>query len=261
LKPAEVKRELEATDDVLGDPESVREFVLSGAQRLGVAIVKDPRRDSYRVATGTAVAAVPDAIRETLPAGTTHWLVSFISPTPEGAEYLGRNHPFVSALARFLLEEALTEHGTARASRCGVLRTAAVSAPTTLLLMRLRHLIEQPQRAPLLAEQIVVSGLTRDRGTSSILPGDRAMGLLAEAAPVQNIDRADKEEAAAEALSDWPSMLDQLGTTVEGHAHELEASHKRIRQAVKMRVRELKVRPQLPPDLLGVLVLLPPASR
>jgi hypothetical protein len=32
---------------------------------------------------------------------------------------------------------------------------------------------------------------------------------------------------------------------------------RRIRQAVSMRVRELKVVPQLPPDLLGILVLLP----
>jgi len=44
--------------------------------------------------------------------------------TPEGAEYLGRNHRFVAALARFLVEEALTKHGQAIASRCGAIRTA-----------------------------------------------------------------------------------------------------------------------------------------
>ena len=40
------------------------------------------------------------------------WRISFTSPTPAGAEYLGRNHPFVAALARFLMEEAL-EKGSA----------------------------------------------------------------------------------------------------------------------------------------------------
>ena len=34
LKPDEVRRELEATDAVLGDPDAVREFVLASAQRL-----------------------------------------------------------------------------------------------------------------------------------------------------------------------------------------------------------------------------------
>jgi hypothetical protein len=38
LKPAEVQRELEATDAVLGDPEAVRSFVLSAAQRLGIHV-------------------------------------------------------------------------------------------------------------------------------------------------------------------------------------------------------------------------------
>ena len=40
-------------------------------------------------------------------------------------------------------------------------------------------------------------------------------------------------------------------------AAELEKSHKRVRQAVSLRVRELTATPQLPPDLLGLLVLQP----
>jgi hypothetical protein len=37
----------------------------------------------------------------------------------------------------------------------------------------------------------------------------------------------------------------------------LTDAHRRIRQAVSMKVRGLTVRPQLPPDLLGLLVLQP----
>ena len=43
LKPAEVRQELEATDAVLGDPDAVRDFVLSAGQRLGLNIKKEPR--------------------------------------------------------------------------------------------------------------------------------------------------------------------------------------------------------------------------
>src|SRR5205807_4202805 len=91
LKPNEVRQELEATDAVLGDPVAVREFVLAAAQRLGLAIVADKRPDVFRIAVGaTATAALPAAVSFALPVlKTSHWLVSFTSPTAEGAEYLG----------------------------------------------------------------------------------------------------------------------------------------------------------------------------
>ena len=58
------------------------------------------------------------------------------------------------------MEEALTKGGAARASRCGAIRTRAVSRLTTLYLLRLRFLIEQPDRTPLLAEEVQVMGHT-----------------------------------------------------------------------------------------------------
>jgi hypothetical protein len=104
LKPADVRQELEATDAVLGDPDAVRSFLIEAAQRLGLALSRDRRHDVFRIAISPeATAALPDAIRFALPAiKSGQWLVSFVSPTPEGAEYLGRNHRFVAALARFL---------------------------------------------------------------------------------------------------------------------------------------------------------------
>ena len=68
------------------------------------------------------------------------WRISFTSPTPAGAEYLGRNHPFVAALARFLMEEALEKGSAATAVRCGVVRTRAVPELRTILLLRVRYL-------------------------------------------------------------------------------------------------------------------------
>ncbi|HWP41735.1 MAG TPA: helicase-related protein, partial [Blastocatellia bacterium] len=120
LKPDEVRRELEATDEVLGDPNAVREFALTAAQRLGLHIEQDRRRgDVFHITIDpAATAAVPEAVRFALPqVKSKRWCVSFVSPTPEGAEYLGRNHRFVATLARFLMEQALTRHGEAAAAR------------------------------------------------------------------------------------------------------------------------------------------------
>jgi len=125
LKPDEVSQELKATDAVMGDPDAVRLFVLSAPS--GLACKSHPTAARTFFASSSARSPRQPAHRHRRRAATTktgHWFVSFISPTPEGAEYLGRNHRFVATLAQFLMEEALTKGAAARASRCGAMRTA-----------------------------------------------------------------------------------------------------------------------------------------
>lgn len=260
LKPAEVRRELEATDDVLGDPDAVREFVLNAAQRLGLSITPIKGGKAFRVAVGPeACSALPAAISAELPAAKSgHWIVSFTSPTPEGAAYLGRNHRFVAALARYLMEEALTSADSAVASRCGVIRTHAVSRLTTILLLRIRYLVQQPERPPLLSEEVLVKGLIERDGGRQWLPDAEALKLLAEARPGANVPMAEKRQLAQLVLNDWRLQIEPaLHEPIQARAAELEQSHKRVRQAVSLRIRELKVEPQFPPDLLGLFVLQP----
>jgi superfamily II DNA or RNA helicase len=267
LKPDEVRRELEAADAVLGDPDAVRHFVLAAAQRLGLAIEADGGgRDVFRIAIAAdATRELPDAVRQALPTRKDgHWLVSFVSPTPAGADYLGRNHRFAAALARYLMEEALARHGEARAARCGVIRTGAVARLTVLLLLRVRYLIETPGGAPQLAEEARAMGLTPTAGTPdsgaaafSWLADEDALRLLAEAVPEANVPMAEKRELVAAALQRWSDIEPALAPHLVARARALEQSHTRLRQAVSLRVRELAVRPQLPPDVLGLLVLQP----
>ncbi|MEI8122425.1 MAG: helicase-related protein [bacterium] len=258
LKPDEVRRELEATDAVLGDPEAVRHFVLDAAQRLGLSITPDRKKDVYRIAVSTqAKAALPDAISFVLPGGkASFWSVSFISPTPEGAEYLGRNHRFVSALAQYLMEEAITRPGTAHASRCGVIRSRVVSNLTTLYLTRVRYLLEQPERTSLLAEEVQILG--HDSKKDSVwLPMAEALRLLAEAKPDANIPMDERKELITAAMTTWKKVEPVVKEQMEARATELAESHRRVRQAVSLKVRNLAVKPQMPPDLLGILVLQP----
>lgn len=261
LKPEEVRQELEATDAVLGDPGAVRTFVLSAAQRLNLPIRREQQADVYRVAVGAeARATLPPAISTALPEGKSGgWLISFASPTPEGADYVGRNHRFVATLARFLLEEALTKGSQATAARCGVIRTRAVNKLTTILLLRVRYLVQQPQRAPMLAEEVQPLAFT---GTAHQVPllwldEDLALRLLAEAKPDANVSLVEKRELIETALATWPMLEVALQQPLQQRAATLERNHKRVRQAVALRVRELTVVPQLPPDLLGLLILQP----
>ncbi len=258
LKPAEVRQELETTDRVLGDPAAVRSFVLEAAQRLGLTLTREKTGAVYRLVTAPLPPGLPEAVRFALPERKDGlWRLSFESPTPEGAEYLGRNHRFVAALAQFLMEEALTKHGQARASRCGAIRTRSVSRLTTALLLRVRYLVEQPQPPLLLSEEVLVAAFENKGGQLAKLPDDNALRLLLDAKPDANIPLPEKRELAANALNQWPALEAALQPHIRARAAELEQSHKRVRQVVGMPARQLTVNPQLPVDLLGLLVLQP----
>jgi superfamily II DNA or RNA helicase len=261
LKPAEVREELEESDAVLGDPTAVREFVLNAAGRLGLNIQKERRVDVFRMPVGPDWRAnMPAVIRFALPATSmAHWLISFTSPTPEGAEFIGRNHRFVVALAQYLMEEALEKHGGAKATRCGAIRMSAVSRLTTIMLLRVRYLLDQPSRPQLLSEEVVVTGAARGSrgGKLDWLSNDDALKLLLEARPDANIGMTEKRELIASAIETWREMATALEHQIKDRARELEKSHKRVRKAVSLRVRELSLAPQFPPDLLGILVLQP----
>lgn len=259
LKPEEVRRELEACDAVLGDPDAVENFVMNAAQNLKLTLVPEKNAKVYRLDTKNLPPEIPDAIRFALPQRKNGmWRISFTSPTPEGAEYIGRNHPFVAALARFLFEEALTRRdGQARASRGGVIATRAVNQPTTLLLLRVRYLIKIPDQTDLFSEEVRVLGYTmRDSHTIHWLPDDEALRLLEQAQPDANVT-GDKRAIFARALETYRELEDEIRRRLIQRAYDLTEAHKRIRQAVRLRVRELTVEPQEPPDLLGMLVLLP----
>jgi len=68
---------------------------------------------------------------------------------------------------------------------------------------------------------------------------------------------SEKRELIGRALAAWPSLNSDLQRRIEARAAELTKSHKRVRQAAAMRGGQLTVTPQLPPDLLGILVLQP----
>lgn len=261
MKPEEVRRELESTDQVLGDPDAVRAFVLDAAQRLNLPITADPRKkDIFRVAVGREVRAIlPEAVNFVLPETRTNiWLISFVSPTPEGADYIGRNHRFVATLAQYLVEEALTKGSEAKAARCGVIQTRMVACPTILGLLRARYLINHPDQPPALAEEVLTIGWeSPSPERSSLLTPEAALALLANAKPDANVPLPEKRSRIDSALAFYEAHDKEVKTRLDERAAELLESHRRIRQSVSLKIRNLSISPQIPPDLLGLVVYLP----
>lgn len=256
IKPDEVQRELEETDSVLGDPDAVERFVRNACQRLGAA-VQQAKNGQWTI---SGLAHLPDLVKETASDAPENWRVTFKSPPPEGATYLGRNHPFVAALAQFLMEDALTQHGAARATRCGVIKSRAVDRRTVLLLLRLRFLIEEPDKPdnPMLAEEVYVCGYRGSPPNRLDWLGDaETLKLLAEARPDVNTPPQERSEVLSELLAAWDGLQGPLEPVVAARAKRLDEAHRRVRASAGLARRGLRIAPQLPPDLLGMLVILP----
>jgi hypothetical protein len=124
-------------------------------------------------------------------------------------------------------------------------------------LLRLRFLIEQPDRTPLLAEEVQIIGHTGTADKPTWIDGDEVLTLLEKAQADANIGNEERRELVSAALDGWDKLDDAIKQNITGRAEALTEAHRRIRQAVSMRVRGLTVKPQMPPDLLGLLVLQP----
>ncbi len=97
---------------------------------------------------------------------------------------------------------------------------------------------------------------TGDPQQPTWLPSEQAHGLLA-ARPAGNVSAEQAREfvtAVLAAASTWRLALDDEARV---RADALLDSHRRVRESIRLRSASYRVEPQLPPDVLGVYVLLP----
>src|ERR1039457_1956286 len=86
---------------------------------------------------------------------------------------------------------------------------------------------------------------------------DEVLTLLEKAHADANIRVEEKRELTSAALAGYENLDATIKQNLQGRAEALTEAHRRIRQAVSLKVRGLTVKPQFPPDLLGLLVLQP----
>ena len=260
LDPQVVLRELEACDTVLGDEHAVRAFVAGACQRLGLQV--EPRPDGTLVLQTSERDAVPEPIRLLLPSDRRRaWQLAFTVPHPPGSEWVGRNHPFTVALARYLFELAFERPDTTVVARTAVLRSGLVSQVTTLALLRSRFLLRRPDRPETVLEEILVSGCDLF-GERWLAPAE-AHRLLDQARPEDDVPLAERRELAETAREPLAELLARtepsgpLAEQLAQRAAELAEAHRRVHEAAGARRRGLAVEPLWPPDLVAFLVLQP----
>jgi hypothetical protein len=260
IHPEEVGRELNEMRASLGTASDVRGFTEEALRALRADVTLT--EDGFTAATG----ALPDGLRDALVPGHREPLPFHADlPVKPREAYLDRTDPNVAAVARYVLESALDSvtpaDGRDRpARRCGVMRTAAVTKRTTLLLVRYRFHLELPGRdgpRQLVAEDAQVLGYRGQPASAEWLAPKEITELLA-ALPSGNIQPDQALDFTERAVAALDVIHPHLDTVADSLAAKLRDDHIRVREAGGQRVRrQITARAQKPADILGVYVYLP----
>lgn len=262
IKPDEVARELDEVDAALGDAAAVERFVRAACERLHAPLV--PERDYWLLPTGHLPLPVRERFAPLLAQvrkGRDAELLplTFAASAPQGVAAVGRHHVVTVALAEYMLDSALMPEAHALgATRCGVSRSQAVTRRTVVLVLRVRMLVRGArQESPGLAEELVVCGYT---GSNPVqwLDQAAALALLEQALPSQNVTFDERRHAIVRALEQVEALAAHLREVAQGRAERLRESHARVRAALGS--GSVSVTPHMPPDVLGVYVVLPVMS-
>lgn len=249
IKTDDVVRELEAVRAAIGGPLDVRRFVEGTVLAHGGVVAPAPG-GAVRIDLREAPRALRDAVKRDA-------LVARVEgPVGDGEVRLVRTHPAVEALASHVLDAALDGGGVAR--RSGVARTRAVATRTTVLLVRYRfHLVASHGGAErqLLAEDVGVLGFEGSPDAPAWLPQELAAALLS-VAPDANVGADQARHFLQRVVDGAGALAPSLDAEARRRGEALLDAHRRVRDAARGTGR-YRVEPQLPPDVLGVFVLLP----
>jgi len=259
MKPQEVAPEWEKARRFLGSPAEARLFLERAMARFGVPL--EPRKNLLLAHTHGLDAGLRERLKQREIKDTVRLALS--EPAPTGAALLTRTHPLASTLAEALVEasldpESLTDLGI---GRVGAWETSSVSRLTRLALLRIRYklTIHARRERLLLAEEAALVAL---EGDSIIAIDDDARSLIHSEAS-SNLAPSAQERFITKAKADLPALLaGPLAGFVRQRAEELKQDHSRLRAAAKTEtgsITRVSVEPVLPPDVIGLFVLMPKA--
>lgn len=253
MKPQEVAPEWEKVRTLLGSPAEARLFVERVMARFGVPL------DIRRTVLLAHVDALDPGLRERL---KEHDLTGSVrlataEPAPSGTALLTRTHPLTATLAEALVEASLDPESLSGLGigRVGAWPTAAVQQLTRLALLRIRFKLTVHARKErlLLAEEAALIAI---QGGRIVAVGETAREWLKTPA-TSDLAPVARDRFIAKAKEELPSLLEgAIADFVRSRAQELMQDHARLRAASGSASR-VTVEPVLPPDVIGLFVLMP----
>jgi SNF2 family DNA or RNA helicase len=250
IMPNEVKKDLQEVDEAIGDVETLETFVIEAAKLLGATfekvtggfIFKKVNMDNWLAAT----LGQGDKIH-----------ISFQSPTPYGFRYIGRNHRFVEHLCHRIIANSLDKEIKGnKAARASVFRTDAVNTQTTLIQFRVRNVIrEVSKQHEMVSEEMFLWGYEHTPEGIQALDISQCKNLLQHANAL-DLSKEKQEMIFEKEVQLFQQLHPNFIQVVETRSNELVNAHTRFAKYIGAKRFEA-VTPVLPPDILGVYVLIP----
>lgn len=250
IMPEEVRKDLSEVDEAIGDTNTLERFVIDACKLLGARIEAQNGNYIFNRQNMEAYLA------ETLGSGDKIH-ISFKSPTPFGHRYIGRNHRFVELLCHRIIANSLDSNKKdQKAARAAVFRTDSVKTQTTLIQFRVRNVIrETAKQHEMVSEEMFLWGYELTLDGIVALDINRCKELLLTAIP---LDLSHERQTALfeRELKHFGDLHPDFIKVVEDRANQLVDAHTRFAKYTGAKRYEA-VTPVLPPDILGVYVLIP----
>lgn len=250
IMPDDVKKDLQEVDEAIGDVATLENFVVSAGKLLGAGfepvmggyIFNKMNMDDWLV----SVLGNGDKIH-----------ISFNSPTPPGFRYIGRNHRFVEQLCNRVIANSLDKNFKGRkAARASVFRTDSVQSQTTLIQFRVRNVIrEVSKKHEMVSEEMFLWGYEQLPDSIRALSIEECKRLL-HVSNALDISRERQELIFDKELKHFDELHPDFISVVEDRAEKLVNAHTRFAKYLGARRYEAVI-PVLPPDILGIYVLIP----
>lgn len=250
IMPDEVKKDLHEVDEAIGDVHTLQAFVIAASKLLGASI--DEVKDGFIFKKLN----MDEWLASSLGQGDKIH-ISFQSPTPQGYKYIGRNHRFVEQLCHRVIANSLDKEAKgSKAARASVFRTDAVSTQTTLIQFRVRNVIREVSKLEeMVSEEMFLWGYEQTPDGINTLQVERCKELL-QTTSALDISTERQQIIFEKELQHFKELHPDFIKVVEQRSDELVNAHTRFAKYLGAKRFEA-VTPVLPPDILGVYVLIP----
>ncbi len=251
VKPELIEPNLKEVDEAIGNMKTVENFVVQSLRHLKVNIQKNEK--GYTIFPRN----LPKHLRDHF-GDSEKVLISFESPTPMGYKYLGRNHLFVDQLCQFILALAIEGgNGYDRVARVAEIQTDAVNIKTTLVMFRVRNVVrEAKSKHEVISEEMYLWGYRGSGDKIESIDYEEGKRLLNSAMSLTNLGPERQKADIRNELGKFENFKDEFIKVANIRAENLVKAHGRFKSLVGGRKYE-KVQPILPPDVMGVYILIP----
>ncbi len=258
IKPEDIEESLKEIDEATGNPDVVRDFVLQALKWLQVEVKYN--KVGYEISEINLPLMLKAFLKKK---NRSSYLVSFDPPKPANYQHLGRNHKFVEQLCQLILSLAFEQRENLnRVARTSVIRTDSVDKMTVLVQFRVRNVIRETKGShEVIAEEMYLWGFCPDAaGNHEDLTFEKSKELLINAISAEQISPEAQKEFLESVLNIYQELEPRFLELATERANHLVDAHGRFKQYTGGKSYEA-VHPVLPPDVLGIYVLVPQPAK